>query len=73
MRKPREIKPSRGPSENKSNGRKDDDILALESMLTENLGLNVEISDRGGQKGHIAIYYETLSQLDGILQRLDGK
>ena len=71
-RKPREIKPSRTGDERSNNVNKDDDIVALEAMLTENLGLNVEISDRGGQKGHIAIYYETLSELDGILQRLDG-
>ena len=54
-------------------GDKDEDIIALEQMLTENLGLNVEINDLGGQQGQMVISYDTLSQLDGLLQLLDGR
>lgn len=50
---------------------KDQDILALEETLSENLGLKVSINDRG-QSGEIMIAYETLEQLDDILRRLGG-
>ena len=65
----------RAPRSGYSNARptnKDQDILALEETLSENLGLKVSINDRG-QSGEIVISYDTLSQLDKILQRLgDG-
>jgi len=48
---------------------KDADTLALESDLANLLGLKVDIRDTGGH-GHVAIHYETLEQLDGILARL---
>ena len=50
---------------------KDDDIIALEETLSENLGLKVSINDRG-QHGEIIIAYNSLSQLDDILRRLGG-
>ena len=50
---------------------KDPDILALESTLSESLGLNVSIEDNG-QSGKIIISYDSLSQLDNILKRLGG-
>jgi ParB family chromosome partitioning protein len=50
---------------------KDPDILALEATLSESLGLNVSIDDRG-QAGKIIISYDSLSQLDNILKRLGG-
>lgn len=77
-RKPREISNPRSESGNKKAGRlhasgdKDEDIIALEEMLTSSLGLKVEINDLGGQQGQIVISYDTLAQLDGVLQRLDG-
>lgn len=54
-----------------SNRQKDDDIIALEETLSENLGLKVSINDRG-QNGEIIIAYNSLSQLDEILRRLGG-
>ncbi|MFW0777749.1 MAG: ParB/RepB/Spo0J family partition protein [Rickettsiales bacterium] len=57
------------PSRNYSNPNKDPDIIALEESLSENLGLQVSIDDRG-QSGHITIAYENLSQLDVILRKL---
>lgn len=51
---------------------KDPDIVALEETLSDNLGLRVSINDMGGQKGHIYIEYQSLTQLDDILRRLGG-
>ena len=48
---------------------KDTDTLALESDLSEVLGLHVSISDRGGA-GVLAINYKTLEQLDDLCRRL---
>ena len=50
---------------------KDPDILALEETLSENLGLGVSINDKG-QAGEIVLRYDSLEQLDQILQRLGG-
>lgn len=66
------------PSSNKKTAKyvpttkeKDPDILALESTLSESLGLHVSIEDNG-QSGRIIISYDSLSQLDNILKRLGG-
>ncbi len=50
---------------------KDPDILALEETLSSNLGLKVRIDDRGNG-GDVVIIYETLADLDQVLQRLGG-
>jgi ParB family transcriptional regulator, chromosome partitioning protein len=50
---------------------KDPDILALEETLSENLGLKVSIEDRGAG-GEVLIAYETLADLDRVLQLLGG-
>ncbi len=50
---------------------KDPDILALEETLSENLGIQVSIQDKG-QKGEIILAYHSLEQLDDILRRLGG-
>ena len=45
---------------------------ALERDLAAMLGLRVEIEERG-EGGTLAIHYDTLEQLDDLLQRLsDG-
>ncbi len=49
--------------------RKDADTLALESDLSEVLGLKVEIRDAGGA-GEVRIRYATLEQLDEVCRRL---
>lgn len=51
---------------------KSDDVLQIEQMLTDNLGLKVSIDTRGAQTGQVVIAYESLSQLDDILRRLGG-
>lgn len=76
VRKPRETKASVAAQEVIAalpavNANKDQDILALEETLSENLGLKVSINDRG-QSGEIIIAYESLEQLDDILRRLGG-
>ena len=48
---------------------KDHDTAALESDLSEVLGLDVEIRDRGGV-GELRIRYATLEQLDDLCRRL---
>ncbi|MES2984282.1 MAG: ParB/RepB/Spo0J family partition protein [Pseudomonadota bacterium] len=65
-----EKKPSgnaRQPDANKS-----EDVLQLENMLADSLGLRVSIDTRGGQAGDVVISYDSLSQLDEILRRLGG-
>lgn len=51
---------------------KNEDVLQLESMLSNNLGLRVGITARSGQSGDVIISYDTLTQLDEILRRLGG-
>ena len=51
---------------------KSDDVLQLESMLADSLGLGVSINTTNGQAGEVVIRYETLMQLDEILRRLGG-
>lgn len=50
---------------------RDEDIVALEETLTQNIGMKVRIKDRGN-RGEITIIYEDLQQLDGVLQKLGG-
>ena len=45
------------------------DVSRLENDLTEALGLNVVIADRGG-KGEVKIAYKDLDQLDSVIERL---
>lgn len=51
---------------------KTEDVLQLENMLSDNLGLKVSINTRGGQAGEVVISYDSLGQLDDILRRLGG-
>ena len=51
---------------------KSEDVLSLEEMLSNNLGLKVSIDSTGNQTGEVVIGYASLSQLDEILRRLGG-
>ncbi len=51
---------------------KSEDVLALEEMLSGNLGLRVSIDSTGNQTGEVVIGYASLTQLDEILRRLGG-
>ncbi len=50
---------------------KDGDILALEETLSGQLGMPVAI-DAKGQSGEITIRYDSLTQLDTVIQRLSN-
>ena len=50
---------------------KDADTRALETDLSNLLGLKVEIKGKGGV-GALTVHYKTLDQLDGLLARLSG-
>jgi len=56
----------------RSGGAKSDDVLQLENMLSDSLGLRVSIDARGAQAGEVIISYDSLTQLDEILRRLGG-
>jgi len=48
---------------------KDADTRALERRLSDSLGLDVTIDDKGG-KGTLHIKYKDLDQLDAVLRKL---
>lgn len=49
------------------------DIRALESSLSNGLGLKVQISHRGSTGGELRIVYRTLEQLDDLIERLGSR
>jgi ParB family transcriptional regulator, chromosome partitioning protein len=51
---------------------KSQDLLQLEQMLSDNLGLKVSIHTRGSKAGEVVIQYNSLAELDEILRRLGG-
>ena len=59
------------PANQKSNVKpeKDTDAKALEKLLSDSIGLSVEI-DHKGSGGTVTVRYKTLEQLDAICQRL---
>ena len=57
---------------NKSENRKDTDILALEKRLGDILGLNVDVSFKKNGSGDIRISYGNLEQLDEICRKLES-
>jgi len=57
---------TRGPKQ------KDADTRALETDLSDRLGLRVAIASKG-REGSVTLYYKPLDQLDGLLQRLSGQ
>ncbi len=52
-----------------ASGGKDADTLALENDLSDTLGLDVQILDKGGI-GEVRVRYATLEQLDDVCRRL---
>jgi len=54
----------------KAQSAKDPNIAALEQELAQLLGLKVTIATQRGEGGTLAIRYQTLDQLDGVLARL---
>ena len=62
-------KSSAEPAKKVASAVRDPNILALESDLSQLLGLKVSIKTKG-ESGKIDIGYETLEQLDDVLHRL---
>jgi ParB family transcriptional regulator, chromosome partitioning protein len=52
---------------------RDADIAALETHLSDLLGLKVRIAHRAGAGGTLALEYSSLDQLDMLCQRLSGE
>ncbi len=48
---------------------KDDDLLALEQVLSKSMGLKVTVED-SSDGGKVTLYFNNLAQLDTILQKL---
>lgn len=51
---------------------KDADTIALETEMSNTLGMRVTIDTRDGQKGTLKVEFKSLDQLDDLLQRLSG-
>lgn len=68
---PKQKAPRAGKS-SKGASAKNEDVQLIEQMLAENLGLRVSITTRGAQAGELSIAYESLAELDAVLQRLGG-
>ncbi|MFK7839283.1 MAG: ParB/RepB/Spo0J family partition protein [Bdellovibrionales bacterium] len=49
---------------------KDADTLALESQISNNLGMNVAIDSSDGQSGRLVVEFKSLDQLDDLINRL---
>jgi ParB family chromosome partitioning protein len=58
------------PKKRAEAGRESADIKALESSISNALGLTVHIRHRGSTGGEVHISYRTLEQLDDVVQRL---
>jgi ParB family chromosome partitioning protein len=50
---------------------KDADTKALESSVSNAIGMNVEIDHRGEKGGTVTIHYKNLEQLDEVMRRLN--
>ena len=50
--------------------KEDPNISYLEKELTSRLGLRVKITNQSKNKGYLAIYYNTVDQLNPIIDKL---
>jgi ParB family chromosome partitioning protein len=57
-------------SKTESKKQKSDDLKALESRISENLGMDVTITDNNDKYGLIKIVFKNLKQLEEVLKRL---
>jgi ParB family chromosome partitioning protein len=60
------------PVKKPKTSRKDPDIIRLEERLTEHLGAQVQIKQKGKGKGCLEITYTSLDVLDGILSKIES-
>ncbi len=66
---PTERKTSKGKAAKSKTASKSADVKALERKLTDQLGLSVEINNRG-VRGEVRIRYRSLEQLDAVCRKL---
>ncbi|WP_405235272.1 ParB/RepB/Spo0J family partition protein [Lentisalinibacter orientalis] len=62
--------PGKKPSAGKSKKAVDPDIRRLESEVAERLGARVELEHAAGGKGRLVIRYNSLDELEGILEHI---
>jgi len=62
--------PAKKPSAGKSKQTVDPDIRRLESEVAERLGARVELEHAAGGKGRLVIRYNSLDELEGILEHI---
>jgi len=62
--------PAKKPSAGKSKKVVDPDIRRLESQVAERLGARVELEHAAGGKGRLVIRYNSLDELEGILEHI---
>lgn len=58
------------PSKPLSSPKKDHDVLSLERNLSEILGASTEIKSKKGGKGEVVIRYNSLEELEGVLEKI---
>ena len=61
-----------GPRASSPGSDKNPDTRALEQSLSNAIGVEVAINEKGGTAGEVKISYKTLEQLDDIIRRLRG-
>ena len=65
-------KKARAPKKKSGKGHKDADTKALETSVSNSLGLDVKIEHEGDRGGAVKIRYKSLEQLDEIIRRLNS-
>jgi ParB family chromosome partitioning protein len=65
-------KKAKAPNGKTTGKAKDADTKALETSISNALGLNVQIEHKGERGGAVKIQYKTLEQLDEIIRRLSS-
>jgi len=65
-----EEKPAKTPEKNTTVQKVDPDVLRLQDSLCEKLGAKVEIKQASSGKGQLVIAYNSLDELDGILDHI---
>lgn len=66
-----EQRSAKKPAKSHAGPAKDADTKALESSLSNVLGLKVDIMHKGDTGGELRLFYKTLEQLDDLIRRLN--
>ena len=65
--------PEAGPDKRKQPPEKTASVRDVESRLRQALGARVELRQKDPKSGFIEIYYHSLDELDGLIERLTGQ